>query len=373
MKTLKTSIFSISAVGILLLGYALFTPQEEPVPVEAGGEAVSATVQKVRVTTVSNTTVEQTEAVNGRVHAKYTTPLYAEVQGTIQPATFDFREGEAFSKAQTLFSINSEEQQFALAAQKKELLSQITRLLADLEADYPETYSDWEDYATRFNAEQPITALPEPRSEKERRFLNSRGIFAQYYQIRAQEQRLAKYTISAPYDGIVTEDVTEIGTLVNPGQYLGTIINNKQYELEAGIDVEWANRLSIGDQVTFSSNDVSGTWNGTISRIGAVIDPQTQHVSVFFDLSGDNLRDGLYLEGALVIDELQQVAKLPRQALQRDKTVLVLREDRVVQQPVQTLGFASDSVIVRGLYNGERVVLNAPEEPIIGKKAEALN
>jgi len=371
MKKLKNSIYSLSILAFVFLGYTMFQSGDDSVPPDENQNSIQ-NLTRVSVSTVKNSDFSRTTEINGRVTAKTKTHLFSEIQGKIIKDRFEFREGNSFAQNEALVRIESTQFQFELIAQKKSLLRQIVGLLPDIELDFPNSYTNWNEYVTTFDAEKPLTAIPHPKSDKEKLFLNSRGIFALYYQVKAQEEHLKKFTILAPYDGVVTEDLIEIGTLVNPGQALGTIIEKNNYELEAGVPLRYLEFLEINDEVSFRSNDLPATWIGTVKRVGSTINPQTQLVSVFFDLEGENLREGLYLEGEFIVSELSNVTKIPNQAFQRDQSVLVVKDQFVIEKTVQPLEFSTDSIVVSGLNNGELVITTLPTEPIIGQKVEVI-
>ncbi len=49
-------------------------------------------------------------------------------------------------------------------------------------------------------------------------------VLDQYYGIRALYERLGKYNITAPFDGVVVSAPVEPGTIVTPGTRLGEFI-----------------------------------------------------------------------------------------------------------------------------------------------------
>ena len=73
-----------------------------------------------------------------------------------------------------------------------------------------------------------------------------------FYALKNMEERLAKYTIRAPFDGVLIQaDVTK-GTLVRAGQKLGEYIDNRSYELALSLAPEVSDLLSVGADVSMS-------------------------------------------------------------------------------------------------------------------------
>ncbi|MEO0332076.1 MAG: HlyD family efflux transporter periplasmic adaptor subunit, partial [Bacteroidota bacterium] len=240
--------------------------------------------------------------------------------------------------------------------------------MPDLKADYPDNYQQWLTYVQAYDSGEPLNVLPETTSEGEKYFITANQVYNTFYSIKAQEERLSKYTIRAPYAGLVTNAQVDIGGMVSPGQLLGTLISSNDYELEAGINLETATHLSVGDQLTFSSNEIAGTWTGEVVRINDIVDPQTQNIPVFFRLEGPSLKSGMYLEGAFNTHRYQDVFVIPQAALSRDESVLVLKEDVIVRQPITPVEYLRDSIIVQGLTENDQLITNQFSTPVEGTK-----
>jgi hypothetical protein len=167
---------------------------------------------------------------------------------------------------------------------------------------------------------------------------------------------------------LVTDTRADIGGLVSPGQLLGTIISSERYELEAGVSLEAANNLSVGDQLAFRSNEVDGQWTGEVVRINNIVDPQTQNVPVFFRMTGPQLRSGMYLEGEFATRNYEDVFVIPEEAIARDESVLILEENVIVRKPITPVAYLRDSIIVRGLAEEDQLITNQFGTPVEGKK-----
>ena len=306
--------------------------------------------------------------VSGRVVARNTTTLNAEVQGKIRATSLRFKEGVPFKKGEVLIRIDATEFALNLESQRSSFLNTLTGMMPDLEADYPANYSAWLAYIKTYKAGNALAELPETRSDSERYFVTSRGVFTAFYAIKALEERLEKYTIYAPYDGIVTQSSVDLGGLVSPGQPLGQIISTANYELEAGVSMEVANGLKVGDALSFNSNQQGGTWTGRVVRIGGTVDSQTQNIPVFYSISGVGLRPGMYLEGRLSTRDFEDVFVIHNSVLGRDQSVLILDKDLIVRKAVEPLEYVQDSVLVRGLQNQDQLILNQFSEPVEGQK-----
>ncbi|MEO0338191.1 MAG: HlyD family efflux transporter periplasmic adaptor subunit [Bacteroidota bacterium] len=304
--------------------------------------------------------------ITGRVIPANETQLFSEVQGTIVSTKKAFKPGINYSKGEIILNIDDAEFELNLEAQRSAFLNALTGMMPDLKADYPMNYDSWLAYVRDYDFGNNLAELPTPQSEEEKYFITSNQIYSLYFQIKSMENRLRKYRIRAPYSGMMTSTNVDIGGQVTPGQPIGQFSSRFNFELEAGIPLNVANKLQIGDTFTFSSNDIQGSWQGKVIRINNLIDPNTQNIPVYFKLVGKNIRAGMYLEGKIPTNAFDQVAVLPESALGRDESVLVLEQGTIKRKSIETIDVFQDSVIVKGLRDQDRVILNEFSKPMEG-------
>ena len=63
--------------------------------------------------------------------------------------------------------------------------------------------------------------------------MTGRGIISSYYGVKSAEERLNKYSITAPFDGIVSSTFFENGTMARAGLVLGEFINSDSFEMKS--------------------------------------------------------------------------------------------------------------------------------------------
>lgn len=364
-----------SWVLVLTIGLLLYSCSEPKEQVDNQNDqeeplASSSEIKKSKLQLVSISSQDKAieVLVSGRVIPKNTTALVAEVQGRLGTTDLNFKEGNAFNLGQTLISIDSKEFSLNLESQRSSFLNILTGMMPDLKEDYPDNYNSWLNYVREYRIGASLQSLPGTKSDSEKYFVTSRGVYSSYYAIKALEERLTKYSIQAPYKGIITRSNVDVGGLVSPGQVLGEIISTEGYELEAGVALNVANKLKIGDRLVFVSNQQSGEWNGKVVRIGGTVDSQTQNVPVYFSINGPDLRPGMYLEGSYNTQNFNDVFVIHSSVLGRDESVLILERDLIVRKPVQPIEYVQDSVLVKGLANQDQLILNQFSEPVEGQK-----
>ena len=91
----------------------------------------------------------------------------------------------------------------------------------------------WEAYVNSIEIDEPLPGLPEPTSDRERFYIINRGIDASYYSIKASEERLSKFSITAPFDGFVSTALVKPGSLVISGQPIGVFVGTNKFEIKS--------------------------------------------------------------------------------------------------------------------------------------------
>ncbi|MBP2831086.1 HlyD family efflux transporter periplasmic adaptor subunit [Aquimarina sp. U1-2] len=312
--------------------------------------------------------IQNFNVITGRVVPTNSTSLLAEVQGRIGSGAKPFKTGNSFKKGQVILRINATEFSYNVQSQKNAFLNILTGIMPDLKADYPDNYQNWLSYVNSYDVSKSLPPLPEPKSDSEKYFVTSNSVYNTYYQIKSQENRLGKYTIVAPFDGSLTDTRVDAGGLVSPGQPLGTFISRDNYEIETAVSFAVSKDLKEGDIVTFSATEDSDEYEAKVVRINDVVDAQTQNIPIFFSVDNPELKAGLYLQGKVMNRTYDNAVRLPKKTIYRDETVHILQNDVIVKKPVELLNTQLDSITVRGLESGDKVILNTFDNPVSGLK-----
>ncbi|MEJ2162197.1 MAG: HlyD family efflux transporter periplasmic adaptor subunit, partial [Robiginitalea sp.] len=203
-----------------------------------------------------------------------------------------------------------------------------------------------------FDLTRNTPELPEMTSEQERYFINGRNIVTTYYNVRNLEQRLNKYIIRAPFSGVLTEaEVTE-GSLIRPGQALGVFINPSIYELEVAVNKSYSDFLRLGKKVRLANLESTREFEGTVSRINAAVNQQTQTVSVFIDVEDPFLKEGMYLEAIIEGRQEDSAIEIPRKLLTEQGELFIIRDSILDLLPVKPVFYTDQTVVLKGIEDG---------------------
>lgn len=360
---------AILAAGVLIS--AILSNQRKPVkrrPVLKKQEVVTAV-------TVKNGVERTVLNLSGPLRALDQVDVYAEVSGALLYTDKRFKPGNSFRKGEPLIRIDDSVYRNNLLAQKSGLLNQLTLLLPDLSIDFPESAELWSSYLERFDLERPLPPLPDTGSEKERYYIASRDIYSQYYSIKSMEATLAKYTIRAPYDGVVTASSINPGMLVRQGQKLGEFVNTSVYEVEVFADLDEIKHISVGLDATLTCDDLPGEFKGTVSRVNELIDKSTQTVAVYITTTDQRLRNGLYMRARIESGPIENALRVPVGALAGEGQVWVLNDSALKLVDVEVAAVENGNVLLRGLPEGTLLVLDPPTDAKPGLKipSEAIS
>ena len=214
-KTMRKIINII--IGVVILGLSIWLGKWIIDSKNKPPKAVPKVVQTAYVDTVYNGTVPVILNANGNLTALRKVELFAEVQGVLQSRGKLFREGQKYNSGEALLSLDASEFRASVQAQKSNLFNLIASIMPDLKLDFPEIAGKWQNYLNQFDLSKSTPPLPEIESDKERFFLAVRNIITTYYNVKNLEERLSKFTIRAPFSGILTEALVTEGTLVRNG------------------------------------------------------------------------------------------------------------------------------------------------------------
>jgi membrane fusion protein, multidrug efflux system len=312
--------------------------------------------KSISIITVENRDIDIPIEMSGPLYAYHKVDLFAEVSGVLSSTSKPFKAGTPFRKGDVLIRIDDRVYKSSVLAEKSSLLNRLTLLLPDLSIDFPQSSQRWERYLETLDLQAELQPLPEPASPKERYYIASRDIYSQYYVIKGMEATLSKYTLRAPFNGVVSESLINPGTLVRVGQQLGEFISTEIYEMEASVSLFDANRLEINQPVKLVSEDVKGVFSGYLRRINRVLDPASLMVKVYIHLQDPRLRDGMYMVATAEGKPVPGAMAIPKDLLRKNHRVFALEDSVLVLKPVQVVAERGDMAIVRGLAEGTKIL-----------------
>ncbi|WP_062054443.1 efflux RND transporter periplasmic adaptor subunit [Aquimarina longa] len=347
----------LSILGVLLIIASIFGARKIIDTKKRAKPRIAKIVKTVFVDTVKNKTIPIRITANGNLTAKRRLEVYAEVQGIFKEGAKLFRTGQKYKRGHALIRIDASEYYASVQSAKSNLYNLVTSIMPDLRLDYPEIYEKWQEYLNTFDMRKATPKLPEITSEKEKYFITGRNIYTTYYNVKNLEQRLAKYTISAPFDGVLTEALVTEGTLIRQGQKLGEYIDTSTYEMQVAIGKEYGDLLREGESVELSTLNKTKTFTGTVSRINGSVDQATQTITTFIEVVAPTLKEGMYLEANLDAKKEENAIEIDRNLLQERNKIFVVKDSVLDVIDVKPIYFSDKKVVLKGVPD-ETVILS---------------
>ncbi|WP_273274067.1 efflux RND transporter periplasmic adaptor subunit [Maribacter polysiphoniae] len=357
---MRKSILSI--LGVLIIVASVFVAKMIIDSKSNARPKAEKIVKTVFAKKVKNGKVPIIVPANGNLKAKNRLELYAEVQGVFRGGSKLFRPGQKYSKGESIIRIDASEYKANVQSAKSNLYNELTSIMPDLRLDYPEIFPKWQAYLSGFNIEETTPKLPEMTSEKEKFFISGRGILTTYYNVKNLEQRLSKYRISAPFNGILTDALVTEGTLIRSGQKLGEFINTDVYELEVSISKKFSDLLRVGEQVVLTNLDKVNTYQGKVTRINGSVDQATQTIKAYIEVRDSGLREGMYLEANLDAKEEANAIEIDRNLLLENNRIFVVRDSILDMIDVEPVYFSNKKVVLKNVPDGLTIL----SKPVIG-------
>ena len=293
---------------------------------------------------------------SGRINSVNKINIISEVNGVSEIYNSKFEVGEEFKKGEVLISIKDDDIELELKSIKSQFLALLVQVLPDIKMDFPSLGNKFQTYVNNFRLDGKISNLPSVKNSKQRNFLSSRQVFANYYTIKALENKLDKFKIKAPFDGIVTKTLIDIGSNIIVGQPLGEFINPNNYEISTSVSVKESKLITVGNRVVISSDDLIDQVGGVVKRVGNHINELTQSIDVFVSINGDDLKDGMYGSGKILCDTISGVYKVERAKISQENSIYLLEDKTLRLKSIDIIVFQDDSVIIKGVNNNECIV-----------------
>lgn len=179
--------------------------------------------------------------------------------------------------------------------------------------------------------------------------------------LKVKKRQLEKMTITAPFDGTVSEVYARPGDLIGPNSPIATLIANSR-TVEAKISEENFADVRVGQKALVRLLPY-GAWlyHATVTKLLPTADPQTQRYVVHLDISDiepEKLKPGITGEVTITVGEHNAKAKIPRRAL-FGRNVYVVQDGRIQMRQVKTDYVNLTTVeVTDGLQPGELVVVD---------------
>jgi len=384
MKT-KSLILGIFA-SVALLALAGCGGKEE------AKSAAEERVSGVRVEAVKLESVPDEIVAPGTVASATTAQVAARVMGTVTSVLV--REGDAVKAGQVLVTLDerelAERRSAARAAvdEATHAKEEVARGVAAAQAQANVTRKTYERYVMlrdkksvspqefdEVEAKQRAAQEGLGAAQAKQKQVASMSARAQA-ELRAMETVAGYARVTAPFSGVVVRRMVEPGAMAAPGVPLVVVEAASQYRLEVTVDASEAASLKRGSKARVELDALPGkSFSGSVVEMEAGAETASHTVRARIELPRDAaIRSGLFGRAWFARGEKKAMA-LPQAAiLHRGQLhgVYAVDAEGIARLRMVTLGksIGDKTEILSGISEGERVVLDAANRELDGKKVE---
>ena len=353
MNQLRKIILAILGIVIVVVSVMLSGVIIDSKPVY--GSRSKNSIKEVYIQEVVNQTIKTTVPANGVLVAYQRVTLTSRVQGVLQQIDPLFKAGQTYQQGTLVYQIDDADYRASVRAARANFLSLLTSILPDLQLDFSSEFDQWSSFLSQFSVEQPVPEFPQ-MSDKLKLFISGKGVLSSYYNLQNMEQNLAYYRFRAPFTGVLIDAQMTEGSLIRPGQQMGVFIKTGLYELAVQLPKTYVDFISEGSKVVLHSLDGNQQYSGTINRINAAVDAQTQSVQVFILVEDDSLREGVYLNAQLDGIAIDQAFSVKRGLLNENQQLFIVEDEILKLKQVEVLYYTETHAIVRGIEDGVKLL-----------------
>ena len=196
--------------------------------------------------------------------------------------------------------------------------------------------------------------------------------------------RVADARVKAPFDGTVTEVVTEPGGITGPNQPIIRLVRSQSPEIRIDLDEVNLGKINVGQLAKVSCDAFPGeTFDAKVTEIGAQVDADrgTVEVRLIPTTQPAWLRPGQTLSVNIVTDEGSNRLVIPLTAVTTvggESTVLVITNGKVEKKVVKVGPAGKDGVpVIDGISATDQVIVtptgHKPGDSVTATKSVAKN
>jgi RND family efflux transporter MFP subunit len=247
------------------------------------------------------------------------------------------------------------------AAEAALALARLThQRIADLKAKNSATQGELDEAVANLRAAEARSRVAEARVAEAKAAIESAAAGTS-----AADVAASYATLSAPFDGVVTDKSVDPGNMASPGMPLVTVEDDRAFRLEVRLDESRAAFVHGGDDVTVTLDGGASSLTGRVAEVERMFDPGSHDFLVKIDLPvGGGLRSGMYGR-AVFRGAARKGLAVPEAAIMRQgqlTSVFVVGPDNHARlRLVNASEPVAGTVEIRaGLASGERVVVGPP-------------
>jgi RND family efflux transporter MFP subunit len=182
-------------------------------------------------------------------------------------------------------------------------------------------------------------------------------------QLRIAEKAMQDAVIRAPFAGVVSRRMVNVGEKVAIDGPLFTVVDLAKMEIEAPAPAAEIPGVKVGQVAQFKVDGFGErSFDGRIERINPATDPGSRSITLYVSVANRDgiLKGGMFAKGQLILDKSAPTPVVPAGALREDAGqafVFTIEDGKVARRPV-SIGMREEGLVeIRsGLEKGVTVV-----------------
>lgn len=294
--------------------------------------------------------------------------LYPKLSGFVKSVSVD--RGSVVKKGQVLIKLEAPEIEEQVAAAKLKY--------SQAQATYVTSKDRYRRLLETSNTPGTVSSydLEAARSKMQGDSATAQGTYANY---KAQETMMGYLTVTAPFDGVITERNVHPGALVGPGAQNARpmLVLQQVSKLRLVVDVpeQYAMQVSEGGGVHYTINAQPGKdFTGIVTRSSQSLSSNFRAETIEIDVANDEglFKPGMYAEVVLPTSGSANAFIVPKTSVvttTERKYVIALQNNKTKWVDVSEGNQGKDSTeIFCSLGNGDEVIINGNYEVRDGQK-----
>lgn len=329
---------------------------QEEAEAAAAAEAAKPPVLQLapfEVTRLAPAPLRETLKITGSLAPSRQVHLSAEVSGRV--VSVSVRAGDRVAEGDVLVQFDIEALETQLDQVKAN--AEATRVQLDLARSEYERTKNLVDRGL-----SAPTTLDRARSSLDQL---TASLAAQETMVENARRSLDRATVTAPFDGAVSDRSVNPGQFAGTGTPLMTVVDLTSLQVEATAPVAYSPQLAAGQAVELTVEGFGGrTFEGRVERLSPMAIEGSRMLPVYVSLDNENgeLKGGMFATGRIVLEEKAEGLGLPAGALRRDADgdfVFVIENGFVARRDVEVAREWDGGAVVEiasGLVPGVLVV-----------------
>ena len=354
----------ILAIGVSVTSAIIFFGPE---PESQKTEILARTIRSIEAKTTNMKLYVESQ---GTVAARQVIDVVPQVAGEIVFVSPKFVAGGRFNKGEMIIKIDPRDYEVAVISAEAAVAERKQRVMQE-DAEAALAAAEWEELG---QGEASDLTLRKPQREGALAALKSAEA-----SLKKAKLDLERTEIQAPFNGILTEKVVDLGQFLNRGTKIGKYYSTEILEVRLPLTNRDIAQFDLAGLQTgereYSVNltgqfaNKENTWNARVVRTEGIIDVNSRILYVVAELKGNELfspTDGTPITiGQFVSAEIEgrsfeNVIRLPRESLRQGNQVLIVDiENKLRTRMVDVLETNSDYIVIAsGVEDGDVVNLS---------------